>query len=292
MPKVKDWGLSDTSEPETLDAFEPYDGEDPPKGVYKFRLTMFRVKANKNDDPMLNGLLILQDDREGKSDYNGWGLWFNENVTDTGKPFVKRLLNALGVSWNDLMNKTIIREGAKWPKSNGDEPAPIEKIGTVKFSANDVMVRANIGKRRGEGDDMEVKTWLPWKDDDEDDSDGTEPEPDEADEAADDADDSADDGDGDEPEEAADGDSEGWTREDLEELSIVSDDETVYGLAEILDEAGVEYDSDREDEEYYIALILEEEPPEDPRAKKAAKKTAKKAPAKKTAAKKGSKPPF
>jgi len=279
MPKVKSWGLSDNSEPEDLESFEPYDGPDPKKGVYKFRLTNFRVKANKNDDPMLNGLLIVTEDRPDKKQYNGFAIWFNQNVTDQGKPYVKQMLNAVGVTWNDLMNNTIV-EGT-WPESSGDDPAPIAKIGRVKFSANDVMLRASIGLRRNQEDgEMEVKTFLPWKDDDEidaatDDGGSDEVEPDEV-----------------EPDDVGEvvAEEEAWTREALEELSIVSDDPEVYGLAEILDEAGTEYDADREDEEYYICLILEEEPPADPRVAKRtpAKKTAaKKTVAKKTAAKGG-----
>jgi hypothetical protein len=289
MPKVKSWGLSDDSEPDDLETYEPYDGEDPKKGVYIFRLTNFRIKANKNDDPMLNGMLVIQDGRPGKKQYNGFPIWFNQNITDQGKPYVKQILKALGLSWSDLVNKTVI-EG-DMPKSNDDDPAPIVKIGNVKFSGNDVIVRASLGYRKDNTEELEVKSFLEPKDGDDEggvaDEDAAD-EPDAGDEPEE----------GNEPEPDADADEpaadeageDEWTREALEELSIVSDDPEVYGLAEILDENGTEYDATREDEEYYIALILEEEPPDDPREKKVAKKTAKKGAAKKTAAGKGKAP--
>jgi len=264
MPKVTQWGLSDDSEPDDLAAFEPYDGEDPPKGVYIWRLTNFRVKANKNDDLMLNGLLILQDDRPRKKEYNGFPLWFNQNITDQGKPYVKQFLNAVGLSWNDLLNKTIV-EG-KMPKSNEDDPVAITKIGNLRFDADDVLVRATCRVRKDGSEDMEVGSFLEWKDpDDMEDSDGDGVEPEEAAE-----------------EEPAADEGDVWTREELEEMDL-------DGLKEVLDDNGMEYDADREDEDYFIAVILEEEIPDPPApVRTATKKTAAKkaAPAKKTAAKK------
>lgn len=268
MPKVKSWGLSDSSEPDELEAFEPYDGPDPKKGVYKFRLTNFRIKCNKNDDPMLNGLLIIQEDRVEKKKFNGWPVWFNQNITDQGKPYILQILKALGVTWSDFHDNTIV-EG-KMPEENGDDPAPIAKIGKVKFG-EDTLVRASIGARKDNSEEMEVKTFLPWKDDDELDSDDESDESEEDEEGTEDAD------------EAEEVESDEWTREELEDFDI-------DGLKEILDGAEVEYDEDRPDEEYFIALILDEEPPDPPAAKKtAAKKGAAKKTAKK-AAKKGGAP--
>lgn len=131
MPKAK-WAVS-SDEPEDLEPFEVYDGPKPPAGVYNVTLTRLGVKANKNDEQMLNGLLIVKEPKaSAKSQYNGYGIWFNQNVTEQGSPYVKQFLTALGLTWTEFKTKTVL-EG-DMPETKSDPSTRVMKIGRVKFN--------------------------------------------------------------------------------------------------------------------------------------------------------------
>jgi hypothetical protein len=139
MPRAK-WAVS-TDEPEDLEPYDVYDGPKPPAGVYQTKLTRLSVKANKNDEPMLNGLLIVSEPKASpKSQYNGYGIWFNQNVTEQGGPYVKQFLTAIGLTWAEFKAKTVL-EG-DMPDTKNDPATRIMKIGKVAFNdGNDVPVR-------------------------------------------------------------------------------------------------------------------------------------------------------
>lgn len=96
MPKAT-WGNVEGSPWEDeLEDFPIYEGEQPPKGVYRCAMKFLRLKTNKNGDPMLNGLLIVNEPAGSKkSQYNGYDFWFNLNVTSQGSRWVNNFLSAL-----------------------------------------------------------------------------------------------------------------------------------------------------------------------------------------------------
>lgn len=184
MGKVK-WGIG-TEEPEDLQGFDVYDGPEPPKGVYKVRLKFLKLKTNKNGDDMLNGLLEINEERKDKKKYNGYGIWFNQNVTEQGAPYVKQFLTALGVSWKDFISSTITDDDT--------DPPTIKRLGKLKLVTADgesTQPECRVLTKRGsyQGDErLEVSRFLPPKDEDEDEEDA-----DDAD-SSDDSDDDEEDG--------------------------------------------------------------------------------------------------
>lgn len=174
MGRVK-WSI-DSDEPDDLPVFDTYDGEDPPKGVYRFRLRRLTLKTNSSDDDMFSGLLVLSDTRPGKKQYQGFTVWFNQNITEQGKPYLKQFLVSLGISWQDFMKKTI-HDGAK----TDDRPAQITVLGGVKLE-KEPELRASIGMSKATPQypaKLEVKTFLPPEDDADVDADGDPIDPDE-----------------------------------------------------------------------------------------------------------------
>lgn len=159
MGKVK-WSI-DADEPEDLEGYDVYDGPDLPKGVYRFQLKFLRLKENRNGDPMLNGLLVVNDDRADKKRYNGAPVWFNQNVTEQGKPYVKQFLNSIGVSWKDFMSKTVMDEDT--------DPPTITKMGVTKLDGS-TLLRALIKIQSGEYSGPQVANFLPPRDEDDDDT--------------------------------------------------------------------------------------------------------------------------
>lgn len=131
MPKAR-WDVS-SEEPEELESYDVYDGDKPPAGVYAVKLTRLSVKANKNNDPMLNGLLLVDEPaKSNKGKFNGYPIWFNQNVTDQGAPYVVQFLKALGLTWAEFRTKTITEGDI--PEAKGEPATRIMKIGAVKFN--------------------------------------------------------------------------------------------------------------------------------------------------------------
>ena len=174
MPKVK-WGI-DPNEPEELEQFDVYDGPDLKSGVYQGNLTRLSIKENRNGDDMLNGMFVVADDT--KPQFNGAVLWFNQNVTEQGKPYVLQFLKAIGLSWKDFTDRTVTEDS--------DRPTKVTKIGKVKFNdGHEVPVRVNVGLGKASPEyperKMEIKSFLTprdaegWDDDDDDGDEGDSP---------------------------------------------------------------------------------------------------------------------
>jgi len=157
MPKVK-WGI-DTSEPEELEQFDVYDGPMPPADVYSGNLRRLVLKENKNGDDMLNGLFVIREPKGSvKAKYNGAAIWFNQNITEQGKPYVLQFLKAFGLTWKDFMTKTVT--------DTDERPAKVMKIGTVKFNDGSepaCRLQSKIGKDQDDNKRLDVRSWLPPK---------------------------------------------------------------------------------------------------------------------------------
>lgn len=175
MPRVK-WGI-DASEPEDLEAFDVYDGPVPPRGVYAGVVTRLQIKENKNGDDMLNGLWVIKTTDPDKKRYNGCAIWFNQNVTEQGSPYVKQFLKSMGLTWDQFIKQTVT--------DSNDRPANVKSIGRTKFNdGNEVPCRALVRPKKAQpgypGGDPDIGQWLMPKD--EDDSAWEDDEADEADE--------------------------------------------------------------------------------------------------------------
>lgn len=174
MAKVK-WAISD-DDPEFVPSFDVYDGPEPPAGVYRFRLRRLGIRKNSNNDDMLNGLLVISDSRPDKKKYNGWTVWFNQNVTDQGKPYLVQFLASIGVTLSDFVNKSA-HDGA----TVTERPVQITRIASVKMES-EPMLRASLGMSKPTEKypiaKMEAKQFLPLEEEtDADDKDGDDEDP-------------------------------------------------------------------------------------------------------------------
>lgn len=146
MPKAT-WGDVEGSPWEDdLDDYPIYDGELPPKGVYRLALRLLRLKKNKNGDPMLNGLVVINEPAGSKkTQYNGYDFWFNLNVTSQGSRWVNNFLSALVPE-----NKVAALRKAFWDQKvmvDKSEPPNVVSIGPVKITEN-MLISAQCSHRK------------------------------------------------------------------------------------------------------------------------------------------------
>jgi hypothetical protein len=156
MPKAK-WSI-DSSEPEELEQYEPYDGDLPPLGVYYGKIFRLTVEDNKNGDRMLTVGFRVDDPRKNKKRFNGYAAWDRLNITEQSKPFVLLFLKALGLTWADFWNKTI--------EEAGEGRVLIKSIGRKKFNlgeGNPVRVQLRSDTDQA-GEPSRRPGWLPWLD--------------------------------------------------------------------------------------------------------------------------------
>jgi hypothetical protein len=150
----------------------------PKKGPHVFAVKRLMVKPNRNGDPRISAMLVMQNPKKSDaSDWNGYLVWDGFNVNEQGNPFLKRFLRALGLEWKDFLNKTKAVE-------EDNERQQIVQIGRIKFgedATKDPTIKAIVKVKPADdyNDDehMEIQRYLPVADDDEDD----EPEDDDED---------------------------------------------------------------------------------------------------------------
>lgn len=174
------WSVS-SEEPDDLQEFLTNDEiEDkhglPRKGIYRLRLRQVVVGKIKNGDnagkDRLRVMLIIDEPKKSdKAKWNQFVVWDGLNVTEQGKPFVKRFLKAIGLTWSDFINKSRIDK---------QEPPHLVQIAGVKIESGDVFLKAMLREKSDDyGDTVEPARYIMPEDDDEPDDD--EPEEDEDD---------------------------------------------------------------------------------------------------------------
>ena len=141
MPKAA-WGGDFGKDAETAEGgdFAPYDGPTPKKGVYITRMKMFRLKLNKNDDHMLNGLFVVDEPKSSpKSKYNGYPMWWNGNITEQGAGYINAFLDVFGWDRKAFWSGKVIHDG----DGDGDKTlGNVTKIG-AKSVKLDILVKVN-----------------------------------------------------------------------------------------------------------------------------------------------------
>lgn len=160
MGKLK-FGVGDMSDAEPGEGGQFYDGETPPRGIYKVALKFLQAKTNKNGDTMLVALLEIREDREDKKQFNGYGIWHNMNVTEQGAPWVNAFLDTFGFNrskfWND--GATVNEE---------TDPPTVTKIGSKAIKGGE-MCRVATKRETYKGEEkLRVQQFLPVDDDDSD----------------------------------------------------------------------------------------------------------------------------
>lgn len=156
-----------------------YDGEVPPKGPYIGLLKRLELVYNSSDDHMLRGLLEIDEPKKSKNKkYNGYGVWFNQNVTDVGAPYLNAFLEAL--AGDDPAKQKSLKKafwgGGPTIAGKSDE-GHVLKIGTVKIGSPEGKLHVAFNGRRKKYEDevkLIVGSWLIMEnsDDDDDEEDG------------------------------------------------------------------------------------------------------------------------
>lgn len=186
MPKWKAGSLANIEEPEAAKGFASYDGPDLPfTGVFPFKVKIMRMKVNGNGDDMINGLLEVHAPKktDPKHRWHGAPMWFNQNVTEQGGPYLRAMLDGFGVSWKAFLSKTVLDE---------EDPPNIIKLGGVKMEGAMVKCALKGSKPTKEyPKKAEPASWIAWDGKANDDPDADDPddeggdfEPDEPDDAA------------------------------------------------------------------------------------------------------------
>ena len=197
----------------------------PGRGPWTFKVKRVTMKPNKNGDDRVAVMLVL--DEPKKSDAHGWNNYmimdgFNV-VEGPSLSFLKRFLKSLGLTWKDFTERT---KGIE-----EQDRTVITQIGRVKFgeaATKDPTVRATVVVKPeddyNDDDHMEIKSYLPLKeevesdeDTDDDDDDTDDDEVATFDEEGDDDDDDDGDDDGDDGD---DDDEPELTRDSLKEMAI------------------------------------------------------------------------
>jgi hypothetical protein len=175
----------------------------PPKGRTRVLVKKVTSKENKNGDQMLMITAEIAEKGSKKDQaYNGYAMWTNQNVTEQGAPYLKAFLKAIGVTWNDFINKTVADES--------QEPTVLNKIGKVNLNKPvEAWASLKYGEDQQGFDRAEIGRWLaPVDEDDADDDDADDDEDADDDDIDTDVDDDEDDSDDDDDDDDDDSDDE------------------------------------------------------------------------------------
>jgi hypothetical protein len=269
------WGIDEDTigSAESFDT-EPYDGPElPHRGVFNFAVRRAELQTSSNDNPMIRFLLVADDSRAEKKAYKGAPVWTRLVVTDNTAFRVRALCDALGVSYKDFTDRTVV-----------DGEDNIVSIGKVKFNGKTpVHLKAQVGIQQGGqyAGSPDILSWLRKSDTAEEEAPEVEPEETEPAEP--------------------DGYDEDARREELEGMAVADLRELAQWLADqqwVIDPKGkpatlvdmiVDIEQSEDFEGYPDEGESEPEPepePEPPARATRARKATKTAPAKATAAKK------
>lgn len=159
MPKATWENVEGSPWEDELEDFPIYEGDLPPKGVYRCAMKFLRLKTNNSGNPMLTGLLIVNEPAGSKkSQYNGYDFWFNLNVTNQGSRWVNNFLSVIVPE-----DKVAAVRKAFWAQKvmiDKAEPPNVLSIGGVKITEN-MLVSVQCAHKEYNGNtDLDAKRFL------------------------------------------------------------------------------------------------------------------------------------
>ncbi len=139
-----------------------YTGPKPPKGVYRIIIKRLGLKVNKNDDMMLNCVCeINEPEGSPKAKYNGYGFWWNGNVTDEGAGYVNQFLLAASGGKKAVVDAFWDGKVKTSEKPAKGKVAFIMAIGPLKINGSlDAVVNTRMSKPYQGETKLEVADWL------------------------------------------------------------------------------------------------------------------------------------
>ena len=141
------------------------------KGPHRFVVRRLSTKPNRNQDDRVAAMLVLQNKaKDADHSWNGYVIFDGFNMTEQGKPFLKRFLKSIGLTWKDFYNKTEAEEADDTGRSN------ITRVSKVRFGGTkDVELQATVVVKPADdyNDDehLEIGRYLPAEGMDEESSD-------------------------------------------------------------------------------------------------------------------------
>lgn len=149
MPKLK----RQTSQVEDS-GFAVYDGDEPPRGVYRGKIKQCRLRESKNGNLYFNCLVELEGNEGAKKQYNGWPGWTMITLTDKDanirreKSFYRAVCGKedVDVVYNDL-DKGSEEDRGKVTKIGGKSPIGVPVLLEVRTEMYE-------GQQRSRGDSI------------------------------------------------------------------------------------------------------------------------------------------
>jgi len=162
MPRVR-WGISasDVNDWDRDSQYKPYDGPQPPNGVYQFQLKVLKYAAATGDKlPQLRiGLaLVPRSGRKEERKYDGYFIMGFPPVSKRTQFRYVPFLDALGVSGEDFENRTIT-----------DHEGNITKIGKWRNDGQEIIlaeIKDGVDQNNNARKEIGWMGYVPEEDDD------------------------------------------------------------------------------------------------------------------------------
>lgn len=156
MVKIKFDTAADNSKVDAAENFI-YLGPKPTGGVYPVILKRMVLKTNKNGDPMLSGIAEIQAKKsDPRARFNGYAIFWNQNVTNQGAKYINAFLDALGLSRKRFWENGLITDGEA---GTGRAPA-VTRICGKDPEGMTSFVGATMERSEGYQERLSIKSWL------------------------------------------------------------------------------------------------------------------------------------
>lgn len=140
-----------------------YTGPRPPKGVYRVNVKRLTCTVNKNDDFMLNCVAEIAEPKGSpKSKFNGYGIWWNGNLTEDGAGYINQFLDSVTSGKKEV--RTALWEGKMrtFDAPKKGHKAQVMAIGPWKVPQEGAkaIVNTRLGKPYNGEQNLQVADWL------------------------------------------------------------------------------------------------------------------------------------
>lgn len=141
MPKVR-WGGDEVATAQDINdadvGFQPYAGDIPASGVYRFKIRRITHEKFGTGNQGLKVLLILDGSwKPAHAKYDGCPLWTNVVNTKSASAFIKVFCEAIGCTPAEFLNQVVV-----------DDDRLVQTIGKTKIDGQDIVVYANAKRAR------------------------------------------------------------------------------------------------------------------------------------------------
>lgn len=140
-----------------------YTGSRPPKGVYKVLVKRLTCTVNKNGDFMLNCVAEIAEPKGSpKSKYNGYGIWWNGNLTEESAGYVNQFLDSITGGKKEVRKALWEGKMRTFDTPKKGHKAQVMAIGPFKVRQEGILavVNTRLGKPYNGEQNLQVADWL------------------------------------------------------------------------------------------------------------------------------------